>query len=111
MLFRSLQLGSVNGAFNLDVALTALESSGNGRLLSSPRGTMQNNVEAEIAQGVQIPIQTIANNTVTVSFKDATLSVRVRPHTPSATTVIMKIVLENASPAFSRSVQGIPPIN
>jgi type IV pilus assembly protein PilQ len=106
-----LQLGSVNGAFNLDVALTALESSGNGRLLSTPRVTMQNNVEAEIAQGVQIPIQTVANNTVTVSFKDATLSLKVTPQITSANTVIMKIVVENASPDFSRSIQGIPPIN
>jgi type IV pilus assembly protein PilQ len=106
-----LQLGSVNGALNLDVALSALESSGNGRLLSTPRVTMQNNVEAEIAQGVQIPIQTIANNTVTVSFKDATLSLKVTPQITSANTVIMKIVVENASPDFSRSVGGIPPIN
>jgi len=106
-----LHLGSINGAFNLDAALSALESSGNGRLLSTPRVTMQNNVEAEIAQGVQIPIQTIANNTVTVSFKDATLSLKVTPQITSANTVIMKIVVENASPDFSRSVGGIPPIN
>ena len=106
-----LQLGSVNGAFNLDVALSALENSGNGRLLSTPRVTMQNNVEAEIAQGVQIPIQTVANNTVTVSFKDATLSLKVTPQITSANTVIMKIVVENSSPDFSRSCGGIPPIN
>ena len=39
-------LGSVNGAFNLDVALSALERSGKGRILSTPRVTTQNNVEA-----------------------------------------------------------------
>ena len=54
-----LALGSVNGAFNLDVALSALESSGNGRILSTPRVSTQNNVEAEITQGIQIPIQTV----------------------------------------------------
>jgi type IV pilus assembly protein PilQ len=63
-----LALGSVNGAFNLDVALSALESSGNGRILSTPRVSTLNNVEAEMTQGVQIPLQTIANNTVTVTF-------------------------------------------
>ena len=31
-------------------------------------------VEAEITQGVQIPIQTVANNTVTVTFRDAALT-------------------------------------
>lgn len=106
-----LALGSVNGAFNLDVALTALESSGNGRLLSTPRVTTQNNVAAEMTQGVQIPIQTVANNTVTVSFKDAALTLKVTPQITSANTVIMLIQVENATPDFSRQVNNIPPIN
>jgi type IV pilus assembly protein PilQ len=106
-----LSMGAINGAFNLDVALSALETSGNGRLLSTPRVTMQNNVEAEITQGVQIPIQTVANNTVTVSFKDAALTMKVTPQITSANTVIMKISVENASPDFSRAVNNLPPIN
>jgi len=106
-----LALGSVNGAFNLDVALSALESSGNGRLLSTPRVTTQNNVAAEMTQGVQIPIQTVSNNTVTVSFKDAALTLKVTPQITSANTVIMLIAVENATPDFSRQVNNIPPIN
>ena len=51
-------MGAVNGAFNLDVALSALENTGKGRVLSTPRVTTQNNVEAEIMQGVQIPVVT-----------------------------------------------------
>ena len=54
-------LGSVNGAFNLDVALSALERTGKGRVLSTPRVTTQNNIEAEIMQGVQIPLVTPAD--------------------------------------------------
>ena len=106
-----LALGSVNGAFNLDVVLTALEESGNGRILSTPRVATQNNVPAEITQGVQVPIQTVANNTVTVSFRDAALKLNVTPQITAANTVIMQIVLENSSPDFSRAVAGIPPIN
>jgi len=106
-----LALGSVNGALNLDFALSALERSGNGRLLSTPRVSTQNNIEAEITQGVQIPIQTVANNTVTVSFKDAALTLKVTPQITASNTVIMKISVENASPDFSRSIGGIPPIN
>jgi type IV pilus assembly protein PilQ len=79
--------------------------------LSTPRVTTQNNVEAEMTQGVQIPIQTVANNTVTVSFKDAALTLKVTPQITAANTVIMQISLENASPDFSRAVGGIPPIN
>jgi type IV pilus assembly protein PilQ len=106
-----LALGSINGAFNLDVALSAAETSGNLRVLSTPRVSAQNNGEAEITQGVQIPIQTVANNTVTVSFKDAALTLKVTPQITAAGTVIMKIALENAQPDFSRAVNGIPPIN
>jgi type IV pilus assembly protein PilQ len=106
-----LTLGSVNGAFNLDVALSALESSGNGRLLSTPKVSTLNNVAAEMTQGVQIPIQTSTNNTVTTSFKDAALTLKVTPQITAANTVIMQIVLENATPDFGRQVNGIPPIN
>ena len=106
-----LALGSVNGAVNLDVALSALERHGQGRLLSTPRVATQNNVEAEITQGVQIPIQTVANNTVTVSFKDAALTLKVTPQITAANTVIMRISVENAAPDFSRSVNNIPPID
>jgi len=108
-----LALGAVNGSFNLDVALSALERQGYGKLLSTPRVSTQNNVEAEITQGVQIPIQTVANNTVTVTFKDAALTLKVTPQITSANTVIMKITVENASPDFSRAVGEslIPPID
>ena len=106
-----LALGSVNGALNLDLALSALERQGQGRLLSTPRVSTQNNVEAEITQGVQIPIQTVANNTVTVTFKDAALTLKVTPQITASDTVIMRISVENASPDFSRSVNNIPPID
>jgi type IV pilus assembly protein PilQ len=106
-----LALGAVNGAFNLDLALSALESEGKLSVISTPRVSTQNNVEAEIAQGTQIPIQTVANNTVTVTFKDAALVLRVTPQITAANTVIMKIALENAQADFGRSVNGIPPID
>jgi type IV pilus assembly protein PilQ len=104
-------LGSVNGAVNLDVALSALERSGQGRLLSTPRVSTQNNIEAEITQGIQIPIQTVANNTVTVTFKDAALTLKVTPQITASNTVIMRVQLENAAPDFSRAINGIPPID
>jgi type IV pilus secretin PilQ/predicted competence protein len=107
----NLALGSINGAFNLDVALSALETSGNGRLLSTPRVTTQNNIAAEMTQGVQIPIQTVSNNTVTVTFRDAALTLRVTPQITAANTVIMQIAVENSQADFSRAVNGIPPIN
>lgn len=106
-----LALGSITGALNLDVALTALERSGNGRILSAPRVTTQNNKQAEMTQGVQIPIQTVQNNTVTVTFKDAALKLLVTPRITAANTVIMEVELENATPDFTRVVNNIPPID
>jgi len=106
-----LALGSINGAVNLDIALSAIERQGQGRILSTPKISTQNNIEAEITQGIQIPIQTVANNTVTVSFRDAALTLRVTPQITASNTVIMRIAMENSAPDFSRAVNGIPPID
>jgi type IV pilus secretin PilQ/predicted competence protein len=106
-----LALGSVNGAFNLDVALSALERSGKGRVLSTPRLTTQNNIQARVQQGLQIPIQTVANNTVTVTFKEAVLMLQVTPQITAAGTVIMQVSVTNMAADFSRQVNGIPPID
>ena len=80
-------------------------------MLSTPRVSAQNNMEAEITQGVQIPSQTVSNNTVTVSFRDAALTLKVVPQITAAGTVIMKIALENGQADFTKAVNGIPPIN
>jgi type IV pilus assembly protein PilQ len=104
-------LGTLTNTLNLDVALSALEREGQGRILSTPRVSTQNNIEAEITQGIQIPIQTVANNTVTVTFKDAALTLKVKPQITAANTVIMQISVENASPDFGRQVNNIPPID
>ena len=106
-----LSLGNIIGSFNLDLALTALERQGRGRLLSTPKVTTQNNQSAEIKQGVQIPIQTVANNTVTVQFKDAVLTLKVTPQITDAGTVILNLEVENNSADFGNLVNGIPPIN
>jgi type IV pilus assembly protein PilQ len=106
-----LTMGNILGNFNLDVALTALERQGRGRLLSTPKVTTQNNQAAEIKQGVQIPIQTLANNTVTVQFKDAVLTLKVTPQITDAGTVILNLEVENNSADFANRVNGIPPIN
>jgi type IV pilus assembly protein PilQ len=101
-----LALGAVNGAFNLDVALSALERSGNARVLSTPRVSTQNNVEAEIAQGFQVGYQTVSNNTVTVAFRDAALVLRVRPQITAVGTVIMTIEVDNGT--LEGSLNNVP---
>ena len=103
-------MGTVDGSLNLDVVLSAAEGDGEIRLLSHPRVTTQNNVAAEIVQGDQIPIQTVSNNTVTVQFEDAVLSLRVTPQITAEDTVIMQIEIDNDFADFGRAINGVPPI-
>ena len=105
-----LAMGAVNGSLNLDLVISAAEGDGHVRLLSHPRVTTQNNVQAEIVQGDQVPIQTVSNNTVTVRFQDAALSLRVTPQITAMDTVIMEIEIENDFADFGRAVNGVPPI-
>lgn len=102
-------LGRADGPLVLDVVLSALESRGELQIISSPRVTTQNNVAAEILQGDQIPYQTVANNTVTVQFKEAALTLRVTPQITAVDTVVMQVEVENSFADFARAL-GTPPI-
>jgi type IV pilus assembly protein PilQ len=105
-----LSMGAINGAFNLDVALSALERTGKLKILSEPRVTTQNNQEAAVTQGFEIPYQVVSNNTVTIQFRDAALKLTVTPQITNANTIIMRIALENGFPDFTRQVNGNPSI-
>lgn len=103
-------LGAIEGSLNLDVVLSAAQSEGRVRILSNPRITTQNNVQATITQGDQIPVQTVANNTVTVTFRDAALRLAVTPRITAADAVILQIDIGNDFADFARQVNGVPPI-
>ena len=60
---------------------------------------------------MQIPIQTVANNTVTVTFKDAVLTLKVTPQITEAGTVILNVEVENNTPTSRTWSTAIPPIN
>jgi type IV pilus assembly protein PilQ len=106
-----LTLGAINGAFNIDVAISALQRKGQLKILSKPKVTTQNNKQAEVATGFQVPFQTVSNNTVVIQFRDAALKLSVLPQITASGTVIMRIALTNDFPDFSRSVNGNPSIN
>ncbi len=105
-----ISLGSITGAFGIDAALTAAESRGQARILSAPKIITQNNTAATIKQGITFPVQTVANNTVTVTFKDAVLELTVTPQITSSNTIILDIDVNNDEADFSRTVNGIPSI-
>jgi type IV pilus assembly protein PilQ len=105
-----ISLGSITGAFGIDAAISAAESRGQVRIISAPKIITQNNKPAEIKQGVTFPVQVVANNTITVQFKDAVLELQVTPQITSADTIILDIQVNNDSLDFGRAVNGIPSI-
>jgi type IV pilus assembly protein PilQ len=102
----SLTLGNVLNTFNLDVALNVAENEGLVHVLSAPKVATLNNQQASIQSGVQIPVQTIANNTVTVQYVNATLRLDVTPQVTAEGTVVMTINIEKREPQLAFLVPG-----
>jgi len=64
----------------LNLEITALQSDGKGKIISSPRVITADNVEANIEQGTEIPYQQASSSGATsISFRKATLSLKVKP--------------------------------
>jgi type IV pilus assembly protein PilQ len=110
----SLTTGAI-GTGLLSMALSASETKGQIRTIASPRVTATNNKTAEIVNGVQIPVQTVSNNTITTTFVTAALRLEITPQIVEETgEVLMHIVAENNTVNFSLANQfnnGTPGIN
>lgn len=102
----SMAFSDVLGAFDLDIALTAAETEGLARIVSAPKIVTQDNQQAEIQSGVQIPVQTRVNFTTTVQYVDATLRLQVTPQITANDTVIMDIQVQKTEPATGLAVAG-----
>jgi type IV pilus assembly protein PilQ len=89
--------GVLKDNLRLDLSLTALESSGKGKIISSPKIVTTDNKEAVIEQGTQIPYTTVSASGTNVQFVDATLSLKVTPHITPDGRVSMKLEAKNDS--------------
>lgn len=92
--FLSISMGNILDTFRLDAVLNAAEEDGLVNILSTPKVATLNNRQATIQSGLQIPIQTVANNTVTVQFVNATLRLEVTPQITADGTVVMDIHIQ-----------------
>ena len=101
----SLAFADVLDAFNLDFTLSAAETDGQVKIVSAPKVTAQNNMAAHIESGIMIPIQTVANNTVTVQYINATLSLDVTPQITAEGTVLLDIDLKKQEPVQGFNIQ------
>ena len=99
------------GTAQITAILSAAESKGNVKTISTPRITAQNNQKANIVNGVQIPVQTETNNTVTVSFVTAALKLEITPQITSLGTVMLHVIAENNSVNLAIATRNAPGIN
>jgi type IV pilus assembly protein PilQ len=94
--------GSLTKALNLDLVLSALESTGEGKVISTPRVSALDNKEAKIEQGVSIPFATSqAGGATNVQFVDAKLALVVTPHATPDNKIFMKIKATKNAPDTS----------
>jgi len=94
----------------LSVELTALETDSKGKIISSPRVVTSDKTEATIESGTDIPYQEASSSGATsVSFKKATLSLKVKPQITPDDNVIMDITVNKDS--VGQLYAGVPSID
>jgi type IV pilus assembly protein PilQ len=82
----------------LNLELTALQADGKGKIISSPRVITADQVEATIEQGTEIPFQqSTSSGATSISFKKATLSLKVKPQITPDDNVIMSLRINKDS--------------
>jgi type IV pilus assembly protein PilQ len=82
----------------LNLELSALQADGKGKIISSPRVITADQVEATIEQGTEIPYQQATSSGATsISFKKATLSLKVKPQVTPDDNVIMNLRIHKDS--------------
>ena len=101
-------------ALSLDLQLSAMQSTGNGRILSNPKVMTVNNKEATISSGVDIPVKTVSStavgSTASVQTISASLALSTTPMITNDNRIAMVVKVEKSEPDFSRQVDGIPTI-
>lgn len=106
-----LTFGSIDNTVNLAVRLSAAESSGMLRILSSPRVLTLDNLEARISQGTLIPFSQVSAQGVQTIFQEAKLQLLVRPHVTAEGSVQMRVKINRDEPDFNQtSARGDPTI-
>jgi type IV pilus assembly protein PilQ len=103
--------GSISKSLNLDLVLSALESTGEGKVISTPRVSALDNKEAKIEQGSSIPFSTTSASGTQIQFIDAKLSLIVTPHATPDNKIFMKIqATKNAPDTSLLGASGQPSI-
>jgi len=104
-------LGSIGHGLNLNVRLSAAESTGVLRIVSSPRILTLDNREATIAQGTLIPYSQVSAAGIQTAFQEAKLQLRVRPHVTADGSISLHVRVNRDEPDFNNTgARGDPTI-
>jgi type IV pilus assembly protein PilQ len=104
-------IGSVADSFMLDVQLSALESEGKGKILSSPKVITSDNKKATITQGKSIPYQTVSQSGTQTQFAEATLGLEVTPTVTKDGYIKLDVIAKKDSADFINTSAGVPTID
>lgn len=108
----SFLLTNAGGLKSLDIELSAHESQGTAKIISSPKVATLDNKEASIEQGLRIPIpQYTTEGTISTTYIDALLKLVVTPHVTNDGNVKMIIKVNKDAPDFNNQVLGVPSID
>ncbi|MBG0845429.1 type IV pilus secretin PilQ [Pseudomonas chengduensis] len=105
-------IGFLTDNLVLDLQLSAMESSGNGEIVSQPKVVTADKETAKILKGQEVPYQEASSSgATTTSFKEAALSLEVTPQITPDNRIIMEVKVTKDAPDFPRAINGVPPIN
>ncbi len=102
-------LGTLSGALNLNLELSASEINSDIKIVSSPRLITANNQAAYIKQGTKVPIVTPGTTTEppTTQLEDAFLELRVTPQITADNNIILDIFITKDAPTSVAGLTGI----
>jgi type IV pilus assembly protein PilQ len=90
----------------INAAIAAQETRGQAKTISKPTIVTQNNVPGTVTQGSQIPIQTTINNTISIQYVSAALTLKVTPQVTDDGNIFLDINVTNASPGAVLTTAG-----
>ena len=94
----------------LNLQLSALENSGNGKVITNPKIATLDNTEALIESGRRIPYPTRDEDGIKIEFANAVIQLRVTPHVAPDGFINLKIHATKNEADFTNAVQGVPTI-
>ena len=104
--FGTFAIANAGANYFINAAIAAEESKGNVKTLSKPTIVTQNNVPGTVTQGSQIPIQTTINNTISIQYVSAALTLTVTPQVTQDGNIFLDINVTNSSPGVVLTTAG-----